>query len=81
MADAADLKSAEGFLLYGFESRLRHHSFRILHMLNAKCVFVCSRSQELGRLRCFEAHVLACDWVADVEFPSVQHLTLRSWVH
>ena len=25
MADAADLKSAEGFLLYGFESRLRHH--------------------------------------------------------
>jgi len=50
-------------------------------MLNAKCVFVCSRSQEIGRLRCFEAHVLACDWVADVEFPSVQHLTLRSWVH
>ena len=27
MADAADLKSAEGFLLYGFESRLRHHCF------------------------------------------------------
>ena len=27
MADAADLKSAEGFLLYGFESRLRHHLF------------------------------------------------------
>ena len=25
MADAADLKSAEGFLLYGFDSRLRHH--------------------------------------------------------
>ena len=25
MADAADLKSAEGFPLYGFESRLRHH--------------------------------------------------------
>ena len=24
MADAADLKSADGFLLYGFESRLRH---------------------------------------------------------
>ena len=23
MADAADLKSADGFLLYGFESRLR----------------------------------------------------------
>ena len=29
MADAADLKSAEGFLLYGFESRLRHHLFRM----------------------------------------------------
>ena len=25
MADAADLKSAGWFLLYGFESRLRHH--------------------------------------------------------
>ncbi len=28
MADAADLKSADGFLLYGFESRLRHHLFQ-----------------------------------------------------
>lgn len=28
MADAADLKSADGFLLYGFESRLRHVSGR-----------------------------------------------------
>ena len=81
MADAADLKSAEGFLLYGFESRLRHHQFRILLMLNLKCVFVCSRSQEIGRFRRFEAHVLACDRVTDVEFPCVQHLTLRLRVH
>ena len=81
MADAADLKSAEGFLLYGFESRLRHHCFAdgwhetfcplgTLHTLSR-------RGKEIARLWCFEAHVLACDGVADVEFPRVQHLTLR----
>ncbi len=29
MADVADLKSADGFLSYGFESRLRQFSFDV----------------------------------------------------
>ena len=85
MADAADLKSAEGFLLYGFESRLRHHcsvdgsheAFSPLGTLHA----LSRRGKEIARHWCFEAHVLACGGVADVEFPGVQHLTLRSWIH
>ena len=37
MADAADLKSAKGFLLYGFDSRLRHQIQKMWRKRDSVC--------------------------------------------